>query len=76
MIMGKHSLMIKTILNDYKGPTWAFIFCAKNTYYIMRRETNVRTTKLRMVSRILGMITPMNRHGTYERANNSGVRVR
>ena len=29
--------MIKITSNDYKGPTWAFIFCAKKACYIMRR---------------------------------------
>ena len=48
---------------------------AKNTYAIMRREMNVRTTKLQPVSRTLGIIAPMNRHGTCERVKDSGVRV-
>ena len=29
--------MIKITSNDYKGPTWAFIFCAIYAYPIMRR---------------------------------------
>ena len=32
--------MIKITLNDYKGPTWAFLFCARNAHYIMKRNLN------------------------------------
>lgn len=36
----KRSLMIKTISNDYKSPTWAFIFYARNTNTLMRNIFN------------------------------------
>ena len=51
-------------------------FHANYTSAIMREETNARTAKLWTVSRALGMVVPMNRHGTYERVNYSGVRVK
>lgn len=40
MIMGKHSLMIKIISNDYKGPTWAFFFLLRENYLSYYEKRN------------------------------------